>query len=215
MAAATIQAKKTLRAAILKLKRGLPDAQIALQSQQITSHILSSPFFQESKGVSCYLSIPGEVDTTSLVLSILRSGKKLFVPKVDSGKLHMVRIYGEEDFRTLRCGVWGIKEPGWEWENKTRESATDPESTGIDLILMPGVAFDRSFARIGYGKGYYDQFLQAYTEATKDRQPTGPILAALALKEQVLEAGKIPTEEHDRSMDMLVTSDGIISKSST
>lgn len=68
-------------------------------AQQITNHILSSPSFQQSQGVSCYLSIGGEVDTSSLVLSILRAGKKLYVPKLDSGSLHMVRLYGEEDYR--------------------------------------------------------------------------------------------------------------------
>ncbi|KAG8846976.1 5,10-methenyltetrahydrofolate synthetase [Tulasnella sp. 330] len=212
MASTTVQAKKALRATLLKLKRALPEAQITIQSQQITSHVIDAPFFKESKAVSCYLSIPGEVDTSSLVLSILRSGKKLFVPKVEAGKLHMVRLYGEEDFRTLRQGVWGIKEPAWDWESQRRESATDESSSGIDLVLMPGVAFDKGFSRIGYGKGYYDSFLTSYVNAAASKQPSKPVLAALALREQILDQGKIPLEAHDWKLDMIVSPDGILTK---
>ncbi|KAG9022926.1 5,10-methenyltetrahydrofolate synthetase [Tulasnella sp. JGI-2019a] len=215
MAATTVQAKKALRAAMLKLKRSIPEAQITLQSQLITNHVIHAPFFEESNAVSCYLSIPGEVDTSSLVLSILRSGKKLFVPKVESGKLHMVRLYGEEDFRTLRQGVWGIKEPSWEWESRRRESATDKNSSGIDLVLMPGVAFDKGFSRIGYGKGYYDTFLHSYIAATASTQASKPLLAALALREQVLDEGKIPVEAHDCKLDMIVCPEGILTKEDT
>ncbi|KAG9017557.1 5,10-methenyltetrahydrofolate synthetase [Tulasnella sp. 427] len=209
-ASATVQAKKSLRAAISKIKKAIPEPQIALQSQQITAHLLGSPYFQQSQRVSCYLSIGGEVDTSSLVLSILRSGKKLYVPKLDSGLLHMVRLYGEEDYRTLRSGVWGIKEPAWEWENKRRESGkpTDEGCPGIDLMLMPGVAFDKGFSRIGYGKGYYDQFLSRYTAA---KSGSTPLLVALALKEQLLEAGKIPVEDHDWKMNLIVTGEEVLS----
>jgi len=70
-----------------------------LTAQQITNRVLASPFYEASKSISCFLSMPGEVDTSPIVLSALRSGKKLYVPKVDSGKMYMVRLYGEEDYR--------------------------------------------------------------------------------------------------------------------
>ncbi|KAG8931629.1 5,10-methenyltetrahydrofolate synthetase [Tulasnella sp. 418] len=201
--------KKALRASMLKTLRSLPESHVTAQSLQITSHLFNSTFFKESKSVSCYLSMPGEVDTSSIVLSVLRSGKKLFVPKVDGGKMYMVRLYGEEDYRTLRSGVWGIKEPAWEWESRRRESATDPDSSGLDLVLMPGVAFDRGFSRIGYGKGYYDTFLANYVNLTPPKEPRKPLLAALSLKEQLLDAGQVPLEMHDVKLDLIICPDGV------
>jgi len=179
---------------------------ISSTARAVAAQILSSKFFRESKTVSCYLSMQGEVDTTPIVSEILRSGKTLFVPKIDKtteGRMVLLRVYDEDDQGALPSGVWGIKEPLDTWNGKPRLNALD---AGVDVILVPGVAFDRSLSRLGHGKGYYDRFLSSYVAS----MGSPPLLVALALREQVLDAGKIPTGENDWKMDMIVTADGVL-----
>ncbi|KAI0077364.1 5-formyltetrahydrofolate cyclo-ligase [Panus rudis PR-1116 ss-1] len=203
--------KKALRKAISAVLRSLSPSDIQAQSSAITRHILTSPFFQSSKNVSCYLSMPtGEVDTSSLIEEILRHGKTLFVPKIDvttDGKMDFLRIHDEDDLNSLPSGVWDIKEPHYERQGKPRSNALEPSAEPLDLILLPGVAFDRSLSRLGHGKGYYDRFINTYASLHGGRTP---LLVALALREQILEAGEVPMGEYDRKVDVIVGPDGIL-----
>jgi 5-formyltetrahydrofolate cyclo-ligase len=94
----------------------------------------------------------------------------------------MLRIYTPQDLASVPAGTWGIREPDWEWEKGHRASALDPPShpTGstpaasglLDLILVPGVGFDNTLARIGHGKGYYDRFISlAASHALRHERP--------------------------------------------
>ncbi|KAK7044844.1 5-formyltetrahydrofolate cyclo-ligase [Favolaschia claudopus] len=182
--------------------RDLSPSHIQDQSRTLTSKILSLPSFVQSKNVSCYLSMPsGEFDTSMLVREILRSGKSLFVPRIDKtvdGRMDFLQIHSEDDLNSLPAGVWGIKEPDLSYNDKPRANA---DEAGLDLILLPGLAFDRSSSRLGHGKGYYDRFITAYTQ--NDRAP--PLLVGLALREQLLNSNTIPTASHDWKMDCIVT----------
>ncbi|EIN08570.1 nagb/rpia/CoA transferase-like protein [Punctularia strigosozonata HHB-11173 SS5] len=208
--AAIVSSKKALRKSITAALRSLPGHEIQCQSQAITQRLLSAPFFQRSHGLSCYLSMPtGEVDTAEIVSSVLRSGKTLFVPKIDKsvdGKMDFLRVYDVEDANTLPTGVWGIREPPYEWQDRPRAS----DGAGLDLIVLPGVAFDESRSRLGHGKGYYDRFISACTAHALKRDRQRPLLVALALREQVLPAASVPMAEHDWKVDMIVHPDGII-----
>ncbi|KAG6888722.1 hypothetical protein C0992_007631 [Termitomyces sp. T32_za158] len=226
--------------------KAISSASIEEQSRVVTAQILSLPAFQQAQSVSCYLSMPsGELDTSFLVSEILKSGngsdyvlgwetlisigKTLFVPRIDPSKdsqMDFVRVYGKEDLNTFPIGTWGIKEPGSQWRGSLRESALVGKNTGLDIILVPGVAFDRSFSRLGHGKGYYDHFLGSYSSIKKSKPLLGKSLftsfwcqlyityfpVALALREQVLEEGEVPTGPHDWSMDLIVTPELILSK---
>ncbi|KAF7360184.1 5-formyltetrahydrofolate cyclo-ligase [Mycena venus] len=191
--------------------RELSSSHIQDQSRALTDRILSLPSFVKSKSVSCYLSMPsGEIDTSSLVREILRLGKTLFVPKIDTttdGRMEFLQIHSEDDLDSLPSGVWGIKEPDRLHNGVPRASAND---TGLDLILAPGLAFDRSLSRLGHGKGYYDRFITAYT--ANNRPP--PLLVGLALCEQLLDSNAIPTGAHDWKMDWIITSEESIQQSS-
>jgi len=133
--------KKALRRAIATSLSGLPALAVETQckhgiaehlfqlvwlglissiARNITARVLSSSFFHECKTVSCYLSMPGEVDTSSIVSEILRAGKTLFVPKIEEGRMDLLKVYDEDDLLALPSGVWGIKEPSDEWKGQKR-----------------------------------------------------------------------------------------------
>ncbi|KAI0916029.1 hypothetical protein AcW1_009412 [Taiwanofungus camphoratus] len=214
---ATLQSqKKAMRKAMSRTLRALSPSDVQEQSHLITSRVLSSPFFVDSENVSCYLSMPtGEVDTSALVSEILRAGKTLFVPKIDTagnGRMDFVKVYSEEDLHAFPSGLWGIKEPNHEWKGEQRSSALDEGAEQLDLILLPGVAFDRSLSRLGHGKGYYDRFISSYMSTKTVGSQRKPLLVALAFREQILEAEQVPTALHDWKMDVMVGPDGIIRK---
>ncbi|KAG5654435.1 hypothetical protein H0H81_002624 [Sphagnurus paluster] len=156
----------------------------------------------------------GEVDTSSLQSEILARGKSLFVPKITSkhGDMDFLKVYGVEDLDSFPSGLWGIREPDDKWQGSPRQAGRKiflfhPSSdTLLDIILVPGVAFDKSFSRLGHGKGYYDRFIASYSANGKPR----PLLVALSLREQILEAGAVPVDEHDWKMDLIVTSDAVL-----
>ncbi|KIK93412.1 hypothetical protein PAXRUDRAFT_12677 [Paxillus rubicundulus Ve08.2h10] len=241
--------KKVFRKAMTSTLRDLTQSDLQSQSEAIVAKILALPAFKSCKTISCYLSMPtAEAQTTALILRILadggmitsliiiytvywgifNAGKKLFVPSLTSNNGHMdfVRLYNEEDFRTLPAGLWGIPEPTVEWEKNKRQNVLDSSCEGLDLILLPGqqvscqvylhevegelmpgsgVAFDRSRSRLGHGKGYYDRFLSSYKGgANKEFE------VALSLQQQLLDAGQVPVSEYDWKMDMIITPDDII-----
>ncbi|KAL9710368.1 hypothetical protein Ac2012v2_006669 [Leucoagaricus gongylophorus] len=150
----------------------------------------------------------GEVDTTSVVSEVLESGRTLFVPKVMDkyGRMDCMKIYDKKDLMSLPSGIWGIKEPDAFWQGEPRLRALD--SPGLDVILLPAIAFSRDFARLGHGKGYYDRFITSYHGFFHRK----PLLVGLALREQMLEKASIPMDENDWFMDLIVTPDEVLIK---
>ncbi|KAJ6582895.1 hypothetical protein DFH09DRAFT_911895 [Mycena vulgaris] len=224
MAALALKAeKKILRKAVAAKLRDLTSDHIQAQSRGVTARVLALPSFIQSKSVGCYLSMPsGEVDTSSVAREILRSGKTLFVPKIDTateGRMELLQIYDEDDLNSLPSGVWGIKEP-----NRLRDEL--PRTTidvSLDMILVPGLAFDRSLSRLGHGKGYYDRFITAYAKSSRPPPLLGlPIsfqhwlmnsyaifTVGLALREQLLDSNAVPIGGHDWEMDYIITDEGV------
>ncbi|KAL0959615.1 hypothetical protein HGRIS_011318 [Hohenbuehelia grisea] len=205
--------KRLLRKAISSTLWALAPQDIQAQSQAVTHRVLALPAFQACQTVSCYLSMPsGELDTSTLVAEILKAGKTLFVPKVDvlgPGSMDLLKIHDTDDLQSLPAGVWGIKEPTSHYNQQPRLTVMDPRCEDLDLILVPGVAFDHSLSRLGHGKGYYDRFISSYSEAWRKR----PLLVALALREQIVDENNVPVGDHDWKMDLVISPDGIIKPS--
>jgi len=197
-----------------KTLRDLTQSDLQSQSEAIVSKVIALQAFKRAKTVSCYLSMPtAEVQTTALISNILAdNGKKLFVPSIASnegGQMDFVRLYDNEDLRALPAGLWGIPEPTAEWGNEKRQSISDASCEDLDLIIMPGVAFDSSLSRLGHGKGYYDHFISSYVNTAKRRRP---LLVALSLQQQLLEAGQVPVTDRDWKVDMIVTPKDMITR---
>jgi 5-formyltetrahydrofolate cyclo-ligase len=177
----------------------------------------------------------GEVQTDAIVRHALESGKKVFVPylhKADSplpdtprSVMEMVDLCSLSDYDSLKRDNWGIPTISADTVDQREhilENATK-ESEGLDMILMPGVAFDIDpktgfVRRLGHGKGFYDFFLHRYRDNRESHErglSKGPgtdvWLYGLALEEQFLGSNtgsSIPVGEHDNLLHGLIIGDG-------
>lgn len=223
--ATVVSAKRELRKRMKQILSGISDESISLQSKHVFNHILASKEYQESRTIACYVSMPsGEIQTDSIIHAALADGKALYVPRIvreppttDSktqiSYMQFYRIYDRDDYeRNLISGVWGIREPSPKFNDLPRSTVFDQGSRGLDLILMPGMAFDREMARLGYGKGYYDQFIAKYRLYASTNGWSKSNLVALGLSEQIMEPGTIPMTEYDIHVDTLVTKGGFHTK---
>lgn len=171
--------------------------------------------------------------------------------------MDMLALDSTEDFQSLKPDAWGIPTPdqvdrrkncmgGWGkseggadgglsspspgTERESRQHAV--EQVGLDLVVMPGMAFDNNMGRLGHGKGYYDFFLQRYTSWAGSRAKPVPFLGewckqlaalpllacsrsgpvGLALQEQVLENESVPADDSDWRLDALISGDGTLQR---
>lgn len=109
--------------------------------------------------------------------------------------MEMVLLKSMQDYTELPLTKWKIKQP------RIDEIREDALSTGgLDLIIVPGVAFTKTGDRMGHGMGYYDRYLQHCLEYSSSRKP---LTIALAFNEQILDM--IPTDEKDFKMDLVLT----------
>jgi 5-formyltetrahydrofolate cyclo-ligase len=141
------------------------------------------PEYKAAQRISIYLSMPsGEISTSGIVHDALKQGKKVFIPytyKTTHPKegepksiMDMLELTSMNDFTSLKPDGWGIpsldKESisqrensfGWKGITDGTVGGLGDADAGLDLIVMPGMAFDSSFGRLGHGKGFYDFFLE-------------------------------------------------------
>lgn len=183
--------KKEIRKEII-LKRNSVDENIRHNwDKGIFQNLVSSSFYNNAKSIFIFISYGSEVDTISIIEHSLNEGKEIYVPKTykDIKEMKAVKI---TDFNNMSRDKMGILEPVEVSEESIGEK--------FDLIIMPGVAFDDSGNRIGYGGGYYDKYLSNYKEETEN--------VALAYDMQLL--NKIEIEGHDIKVNYIITEKNII-----
>jgi 5-formyltetrahydrofolate cyclo-ligase len=170
--------KAEIRAQIAERKKTLTSQRLETLSAEVVKKFQTLEVFRAARTVGAYMPLPGEVDVTPLFEHL---EKTFFIPAFDevSGSYQMARLTAE-----LKKGRFGILEPA-----VPDFSAED----GLDLIIVPGVAFDRAGRRVGRGGGFYDRLLPQYRA----------VRAGICFDFQCLEA--VPAEEHDARMDILVT----------
>lgn len=163
-------------------------------SVEICAKFAALPEYVRAKTVMYYIDVRSEVRTRHALPAALAQGKKIVVPWCnDQGELELFHL---ENMDELAVGMYKILEPKPELRLLPTKQV---EPTQLDLIMVPGVAFDRTGARMGHGKGYYDKLLQ---HARRDAP-----LVALAFECQLFP--EIPTAPHDIFMDMIITEKAI------
>lgn len=119
----------------------------------MTERILGHQLFYGSHAFLGFASCGSEIETDALLREALRLGKRVFLPRVSGEEMRFYRINSMEE---LSCGYRGIREP----LGGTEEYLYTEEQAEKTLMLMPGAVFDRQKNRLGYGKGFYDRYLQ-------------------------------------------------------
>ncbi|BGP44364.1 hypothetical protein JCM10450v2_000175 [Rhodotorula kratochvilovae] len=211
---AVVHAKKLLRKSISARLARLPPHQLHHESQAVIAHLLASPYYTAASSLSVYLSTAtGEVQTDALIRHALAQDKRVYVPycpKEDKTVMRMLRLEGVAHLDRLKENRWRIREIDPE-EADTLEDADAPTSPGLDLILVPGLAFDPLRRRLGHGRGYYDRYITACMDYPRRFGKPAPRTVALALGAQMVQDGEeIPLNEWDRLVDVLVTPEGEI-----
>ncbi len=179
-----METKKTIRKTVFSRRADYTDDEIAKMSQIITEKVTASAAFCRAQRIYCYVDYNHEVCTRALIEAAWKAGKAVAVPKVEGRDLVFYRL---DRFSSLAPGYYGILEP------------VEGEAVNWDdaLMIMPGVAFDRTAHRIGYGGGFYDRFLE--------HRPMQKI--ALAFEFQIFE--ELPSEETDIMPDAVYTEENV------
>lgn len=181
--------KKDIRKTILRVRSLQPPQGIVAKNAAIKKRLMQLPEYIKAKTVLLYASFGSEVETHGIITSALNDGKNVCLPIVeDNTRLSIRSISSLAD---TASGCMGILEP-------LKEKSNPVSASAIDLVVAPGVAFDRNGNRIGYGRGYYDRLLK------KMRCP----VVALAFEIQVIES--IPHNENDVSVGKIVTEKQVI-----
>lgn len=152
-----------------------------MESNQLYQLLFETAAWQEAGTIAVTLSMPLELDTAPIIEAAWSANKKTVVPKIVHHQMIFVPF---DDASNLQTGQLSIREP-------VTDSAV-PENK-IDLVIVPGLAFTKNGARLGFGAGYYDRFLENYTGKT----------VALALSRQVKNA--LPIESHDQRIQEVLT----------
>ncbi|MCH8046668.1 MAG: 5-formyltetrahydrofolate cyclo-ligase [Planctomycetes bacterium] len=179
--------KNDLREAARLARRAMPAARRKEAARQIVEQFLTRRVIQTADAFFVYVSYRDEVTTHDLIRRLLADGKMVAVPKILNTKRMIAIEIGSLD--DLVKSEHGMLEPPGEL------SYHGP----IEVCVTPGLAFTESGERLGYGRGYYDRFLARYKKT---------LCVAPAFECQIVK--HIPTEPHDRTMDLIVTESRVI-----
>ena len=205
--------KVSLRSEIRAMMKKMSVAFVDEQSSLIFENVRRQDFYKQAKCVSVFLSMPApvEVQTFSFVKQCFEDGKRVYVPKVTGSNrddMKMIHVNDFKDIQTWPLSKWKIREPPVDYY-VNKETDTDAlESSKIELVIVPGVAFSRQKYRLGQGKGYYDTFFQKIYHRRQQINLKPPVLVGVALDEQIVD--NVPVEEHDYTLDHVVTPSGIV-----
>ena len=183
--------KIEMRKKYLGLRKQMPKEELSGKSEQILSALLSLDAIKNAKIVMLYISYNQEVNTHPLIKILKASGKNICAPICDTDSCEMTAYY-IDGTDSLVSGAYGILEP------KPERKANEED---IDCVIVPACVFGRNFARIGYGKGYYDRFLPKAKNAVK-----------IGLCYDFCLIDNVKADRYDEYVDIIVTEKEVIKK---
>ena len=185
--------KRQIRQNILDIRDNMSVSEIDKLSEKIISTLVKLPVFKNSSNIMLYLSFNNEVDSFRLIDYCKRYNKRVIVPFCIKNGTKIVPTEIKDVKKGLVRSSFGFMQP-------KRDMVKPVDIENIDLIVVPGISFDRRCYRIGYGAGYYDRFLGKLNF----KIPT----VGLAYDFQIISSA--PTEYHDIPLDYVVTEKRII-----
>jgi 5-formyltetrahydrofolate cyclo-ligase len=179
--------KKEIRAGLLLKRKALSAEECRLKSREIEKRLLASSEFNTAQTIHFYLAMAVEVQTEEMIRETLRRKKRVVVPLVqpETNSLILSELVDLHPSH-LQPGPHGISEPRLQYQKRV-----DPKE--VDLWVIPGVAFDETGNRLGFGGGYYDRLLSS----------AGGRKIGVAFEFQVVD--RLPIEETDHPVDLIMT----------
>ena len=180
--------KEAARERARAIRCQMTPAEIESRSAAIERNLLE--VIDGANPVLVYASKPGEVDTSGLIDRLLARGVRIVVPIIEQ-ETRTLRLSFLQDPAVLQPSTFSVPEP------VGCEIPADPAE--IDLVVVPMMAFDRQGFRLGYGAGYYDRFLSEY-----------PRMKKIGVAFSCLELDRVPADDRDVPMDVIVTEEDVI-----
>ena len=175
--------KKALRARYKDIRAGLDTKEL---SRKICDNVLSLKLLSDAKTVLLYSAKGSEADITSLLPIFIKQGKTVCFPRcIDAERMVFHKVTALSD---LNAGYFGVREPD------TTLAIIEKKDMGKDtLCLVPALSYDKRGYRLGYGKGYYDRFLEGFSG----------ICVGITFDRCLAE--KLPADAHDKKTDYIIT----------
>jgi 5-formyltetrahydrofolate cyclo-ligase len=183
--------KSTLRRALKATLAAINPTDRMNASQRLTNHLLASDLYQSANTILAYAALPNEISLDLFITTALAEGKRVCIPAIDWDAKSMAPAQIRNLDTDLEIGRYGVR--------AALSSCPLVELNDIDLILIPGLAFDRSFNRLGRGAGFYDRMIESLPSPR-------PLLVGVCFSCQIVDA--VPTEPHDHPMDRVITEIG-------
>lgn len=195
--------KQALRSTLKKTLAALPPLAIAAQLALVARHVAALPEYAAARRIALYMSMDAEAQTAPVIHQAFADGKRVFLPRCEPAAapgrkrnhLRMLEVPLEAAVLQLQPqGKYQLREP---------LSGAEGLDEGLDLIVVPGVAFLAAKARLGHGAGFYDEFFLVY----QARHGRLPFLVGVGLEPQLVD--NVPTEAHDVPLDAVIVGDAV------
>lgn len=177
--------KRLVRVQFLKKLRGKPPAERVTDSATLCRRLIEAPIWEDTRSIMFYAPMAEEPDVWPVCLHLVRQGMTVALPWFDAGSGSYVPREVRNPEKDLVMGYYGIREP--------RASCPLHPINLLDVVLVPGVAFDLGGRRLGRGAGYYDRLLAGVRGTT----------CGVAFDEQI--SGELPVEPHDVHVNCILT----------
>jgi 5-formyltetrahydrofolate cyclo-ligase len=177
--------KRLVRTQFLRKLRGKAPSVRAADSQAICRRLIEAPIWEETRSVLFFAPMPEEPDIWPVFMEIWKHGVTVALPKFDPGRKAYAAHRVSDPQTDLVVGHFGIREPG--------PDCPEHPINLLDVVLVPGVAFDLRGRRLGRGAGYYDRLLIGVRGTT----------CGIAFDEQI--SGELPVEPHDIHVNCILT----------
>lgn len=180
--------KNKLRKKYIQIRNNIKNKKV--KSNIITNRVIENEAYKKAKTIALYRSFSSEVDTTKLIEYSIANGKIVCLPKVMDNDLKFYEI-GSLSEKFIKS-KFGVEEPiGYEFNYIDKRD--------VDLVIVPGVCFDKEKNRLGFGKGYYDRFLGNTQLNT----------IAICFSKQILDNGLLPITNNDVRVGQIITDEKI------
>lgn len=181
------QRKREWRSRLMRQWQSVEASQLVAWARSAAAHMLSLPEWQEARTIFLFLHMPrGELPTSELATAAIEAGKRVAAPVITGRGI--MEAHAFEDLSQVTPGAFGIRAP-----DPSRHPLVPPSE--IDLVVVPGLAFDRHGFRLGRGGGYYDRYLGRLSTAT----------VKVGWTAQPFLFDRLPIHPHDVPVDVIVT----------